>query len=93
MSKPFDMELFLAGVLTGSHATRQRHVRQAKIIQAEIAERWQRETPLRWQRKHLAWYLENRMSQRSNATRYYYLLTVRLLVRRLGKSWVLHSER
>jgi len=32
MSKPFDMELFLAGVLTGSHATRQRHLRQAKII-------------------------------------------------------------
>ncbi len=23
MSKPFDMDLFLAGVLTGSHATRQ----------------------------------------------------------------------
>lgn len=43
MSKPFDMELFLTGVLTGSHATQQRHVRQAKIIQAEIAERWQRE--------------------------------------------------
>lgn len=40
MRKPFDMELFLAGVLTGSHASRQRHVRQAKIIQAEIAERW-----------------------------------------------------
>jgi len=33
----FDMEVFMAGVLTGSHATRQRHVRQAKIIQAEIA--------------------------------------------------------
>lgn len=45
MSKSFDMELFLSAVLTGSHATRQRHVRQAKIIQAEIAERWQRETP------------------------------------------------
>ena len=27
MSKPFDMELFLAGVLTGSHATRQRHLK------------------------------------------------------------------
>ncbi|WP_274883236.1 hypothetical protein [Pseudomonas sp. ITEM 17296] len=93
MSKPFDMELFLAGVLTGSHATRQRHVRQAKIIQAKISERWQRETPRRWQRKHLVWYLENCISQRSNATRYYYLLTVRLLVRRLGKSWVLHSKR
>lgn len=44
MSKQFDMELSLAGVLTGSHATRQRHVRQAKRIQVEIAERWQRET-------------------------------------------------
>ena len=39
MSKPFDMELFLAGVLTGSHATRQRHVRQAKIIQTKVAAR------------------------------------------------------
>jgi hypothetical protein len=37
MSKPFDMEVFLAGVLTGSRATRQRHLRQAKIIQVDIA--------------------------------------------------------
>ena len=88
MSRPFDMELFLAGVLTGSHATRQRHVRQAKIIQAEIAERWQRDTPWGWRRKHVAWFLENRMSHRSEATRYYYILTVRLLARRLGTSWV-----
>lgn len=28
MSRPFDMELFLAAVLTGSYATRQRHLRQ-----------------------------------------------------------------
>ena len=88
MSKPFDIELFLAGVLTGSHATRQRHVRQAKIIQAEIAERWQRDTPWGWRRKHVAWFLEHRMSHRGEATRYYYILTVRLLARRLGTSWV-----
>ncbi|AZP63025.1 Uncharacterised protein [Pseudomonas aeruginosa] len=50
MSKPFDMELFLAGVLIGSRATRQRHLRQAKLIQAEIADRWQRETPWAWQK-------------------------------------------
>jgi len=31
MNKVFDMELFLAGVMTGSHATRQRHLRQAKL--------------------------------------------------------------
>lgn len=90
MSKPFDMELFLAGVLTGSHATRQRHLRQAKIIQAEIAERWQRETPWGWQRKHVAWFLEHRMSHRSEATRYYYLLTVQLLARRLDRSWLFY---
>lgn len=32
MSKPFGMQIFLAGVLTGSHATRERHLRQAKAI-------------------------------------------------------------
>ncbi|MFA7902181.1 hypothetical protein ACEODG_32405 [Pseudomonas aeruginosa] len=87
MSKPFDMELFLAGVLTGSHATRQRHVRQVKIIQAEIAERWQRETPWAWRRKHLAWFLEHLLDRHSRMTQYYYFLTVRLLVRRLQKTW------
>ncbi|MER1086210.1 hypothetical protein AAA607_21015 [Pseudomonas aeruginosa] len=87
MSKPFDMEIFLAGVLTGSHATQQRHLRQAKIIQAEIAARWQRKTPWAWQRKHLAWFLEHHLSHRSKATRYYYALTIRLLARRLQTSW------
>ena len=87
MSKQFDMELFLAGVLTGSQATQQRHVRQAKIIQAEIAERWQLEAPWTWKRKHVAWFLEHRMSPRSAATRYHYLLSVRLLARRPEKSW------
>lgn len=87
MNKPFDMELFLAGVLTGSYTTRQRHLRQAKIIQAEIAERWKRETPWAWQRKHIAWFLDQRLNRRSEATRYYYSLTVQLLARRLEKPW------
>ncbi|WP_410481404.1 hypothetical protein ACJ70E_03640 [Pseudomonas plecoglossicida] len=88
MSKSFDMEVFLSGVLTGSHATRQRHLRQASFIQAEISGRWQRETPWAWRRKHVAWFLEHRLARRSEATQYYYLLTVRLLARRLDKSWV-----
>ncbi|UMY62272.1 hypothetical protein [Pseudomonas sp. LS.1a] len=88
MSKTFDMELFLAGALTGSHATRQRHLRQAMFIQAEIAERWQIETPWNWQRKHVAWFLEHRVAGRCAVTRYYYLLTVRLLARRLEKPWI-----
>ena len=59
MSTAFDMDLFLAGVLTGSHTTRQRHLRQAKAIQTAIAERWQRDNPWTWQRKHLAWFFES----------------------------------
>lgn len=87
MSIPFDMDLFLAGVLTGSHATRQRHLRQAQVIQAAIAERWQRESPWSWQKKHVAWFLEHRLAERSETTRYYYFLTARLIQIRLGKTW------
>jgi hypothetical protein len=88
MTNAFDMKLFLGGVLTGSHATRERHLQQAKIIQSEIAKRWQRANPWAWQRKHLVWFLEHFLTGRSEATRYYYLLTIRLLARRLERSWV-----
>ena len=87
MSDPFDMELFLAGVLNGSHATRQRHLRQAKIIQRDIAKRWQRETPWVWQRKHLVWFLDHRLRSSSEWTRYQYYLTLKLLTRKLDKAW------
>lgn len=65
MSNVFDMELFLAAVLTGSYATRQRHLRQAKLIQTEISERWQLETPWAWRRKHVTWFLEHRLAGRA----------------------------
>ncbi|AVD92761.1 hypothetical protein C4Q27_10255 [Pseudomonas sp. SWI36] len=87
MSKPFNMELFLTGVLTGSHATRQRHLHQAKAIQSAISERWKRDTPWAWQRKHLAWFLNHHLNRHSESTRYYYFLTVQLLTHRLDKSW------
>lgn len=69
MSKPFDMELFLVGVLSGSHATRRRHFRQSGAIKVAIAKRWQRETPRTWQRNHLIWFLDNFLAGRSDATR------------------------
>ncbi|WP_248798034.1 hypothetical protein [Pseudomonas sp. MWU13-2105] len=87
MSKPFDMELFLAGVLTGSHSTRQRHLRQAKAMQMAIASRWHRDNPWTWQQKHLVWFLNLHLNQRTQPTRYYYLLTVQLVAIRLGKTW------
>ena len=87
MSKPFDMEVFLAGVMSGSQTTRQRHLHQAKAIQEAIAVRWHRDNPWTWQRKHLVWFLNQHVNQRAESTRYYYILTVNLLTLRLGKSW------
>ena len=87
MNKPFDMETFLAGVLTGAHATRLRHIRQAKTIQAAISERWHRDNPWTWQRKHLIWFLKHHTEKQSESTRYYYLLTINAVVTRRGKSW------
>jgi hypothetical protein len=89
VTKPFDMALFLSGVLTGSKATRQRHLRQARIIQAAIQQRWQRDNPWTWQRKHVRWFLMHHLKDRSEATRYYYLLTAYLILKRLGRSRVL----
>jgi hypothetical protein len=80
-------ELFLAGVLTGSYTTRQRHLRQAKAIQTAIAERWQRDNPWTWQQKHLVWILNHHLGQHAASTRYYYLLTIHFLALRLGKAW------
>lgn len=87
MSTAFDMELFLAGVVTGSHTTRQRHIRQAKAIQVAISNRWHRDNPWTWQRKHLVWFLNQHVNRQAESTRYYYLLTMYLLILRLGRSW------
>jgi hypothetical protein len=91
MSKLFDMELFLAGVLTGSYSTRQRHLRQAKAIQTAVSERWQRDNPWTWQRKHLTWFLVHCLNHKAGGTRYYYVLTMQLIGTRLGKSWQFKS--
>lgn len=76
MSKLFDMELSLNGVLTGSNTTRQRHIQQAKAIQTAIANRWHLDNPWTWQRKHLMWFLNARIIDRSEVTKYYYLRTI-----------------
>ncbi|WP_223533038.1 hypothetical protein [Pseudomonas sp. BF-R-30] len=90
MTKPFDMALFLSGVLSGSKVTQQRHLRQAQIMQTAIQQRWQCKNPWAWQRKHLRWFLAHHLQERSGATRYYYHLTALLIMKRLGNNWLLH---
>lgn len=84
MTKPFDMALFLRGILTGSKVTQQRHLRQARAMQAAIQERWQRDNPWTWQLKHVRWFLTHYLRDRSEATRYCYQLTALLIWKRLG---------
>lgn len=86
MSKPFDMALLLSGVLTGSKVTQQRHLRQARAMQAAIQTRWQRDNPWTWQLKHVRWFLTQHLKDHSEATQYYYRLTALLVWKRLGKT-------
>lgn len=81
-----DIELFLKGVLKGAQATRCRHQHQAKAIQAAIHElRGKSTNPHDWQVSDLRWFLESYLADRSLHTRYWYWLTVRQIVRALGK--------
>ncbi|NWD64888.1 hypothetical protein [Pseudomonas sp. IPO3774] len=86
MTKILDMELFLSGVLTGSKVTQQRHLRQARIMQAAIQQRWQCDNPWTWQLKHVRWLLAQHLKDRSQATRYYYRLTSLLIWKRMGNT-------
>lgn len=85
MSATFDMALFLSGVLTGAHTTRQRHLRQARFMQAAIQQRFERNNPWSWQLKHVRWFLQRHLDHHTPTTRYQYRLTAGLVVRRLGK--------
>jgi len=83
MTKRFNMALFLNGILTGSMATRQRHLRQALIMQAAIQQRWNRDNPWTWKHKHIRWFLTYYIKKQAQSTRYYYRLTALLILQRV----------
>lgn len=85
MTQPFDMELFLSGVLIGSKATQQRHLRQARIIQTAIQQRWKLGNPWTWQLKHIRWFHTQHLKNHSSASQYYYRLTALLIWKRMGR--------
>jgi len=86
MTKPYDMGLFLSGVLTGSKATQQRHLRQAQIMQTAIHQRWQRDNPWAWKLKHVHWFFNQHLKAHSYASRYYYQLTALIIWKRMRKN-------
>jgi hypothetical protein len=87
-----DMRVFLGGVLTGAHASRQRHLHQARIIQATIHAHWGLDNPWTWRVKYLRWFLQRYTVSLSAASRYRYWLTVRLIARRRQREhdWGVH---
>lgn len=85
MTKPFDMALFVNGVLAGSPATQRRHLRQALVMQAAIQQRWHRDNPWTWQLKHVRWFLTHYLKNHSAASRYYYQLTASLIWNRMAR--------
>lgn len=88
MTNPYDIALLLSGVLTGSQATRQRHLRQARIMQAAIQQRWHRANPWTWQIKHVRWFFTQHLQGHSDASRYYYHLTASLIWKRVRSNGV-----
>jgi hypothetical protein len=87
MSKSFDMELFLVSVLSGSQATRRRHLKQSAAIQNAIFQRWKLANPWTWRVKQLLWFMNNALIGRSPATRYRYWLTIKLIALKLEKKF------
>ncbi|WP_243269825.1 hypothetical protein [Pseudomonas sp. EKM23D] len=78
------MGLFLSGVLDGSQATQKRLLRQARLVQEAIQQRWKRDNPWTWQLKHVRWFFTQHLKNHSDSSKYYYRLTARLIWRRLG---------
>ena len=93
MNKIFDIELFLTAVLSGAHASKLRHLRQAKAIQTAIIQRWDLDNPWQWQRKHLVWFKNQHLKHHAGSTRYYFSLTIALIEKRMGKNWQLIGQK
>lgn len=82
MNTPYNIEIFLAGVLKGSQATRKRHINQAKIIQIAISKRSHKNNPWTWKLKHLNCFIGTQLKSKATSTAYYYQLTVNLIIQR-----------
>ncbi|MCS3417652.1 hypothetical protein M2399_002310 [Pseudomonas sp. BIGb0450] len=85
MTSKFDIALFLRPVLKGTHATRQRHIRQAERMHEVIRERRGCATHWSGKEKHVRWFLEHYLRCSAPATVVDYELTPGLIRRRKAK--------
>lgn len=92
MVQVFSMRFFLEPKLSGSHALRADHLRQAETIQQFITQRFGRQfdNPAAWKIKFLRAFLDSK-GARSAATAYNYYRTVRVILAAAGR-WDSHTE-
>lgn len=74
MTSEFDIALFLHPMLKDTHATPQRHIRQAERMNEVIREHWGCATPWSWREKHVRWFMEHYLLCSAPATVYCYEL-------------------
>ena len=77
--------ILLKRSLPGSKSSIAGHVERGERIAQAIQQRFGISEPRQWQAKHLRWVLERWASEKSEATRYDYWRTVRVLTAALGK--------
>jgi len=71
--------LLLKRALPGAKASIAGHIERGERIAQAIQQRFGISEPRQWQAKHLRWVLERWASEKSEATRYDYWRTVRVL--------------
>lgn len=86
--------ILLKRSLPGSKSSIAGHIERGERIARAIQQRFGISEPRQWQAKHLRWVLERWASEKSEATRYDYWRTVRILASVLGKwqDWRQHLD-
>lgn len=86
--------ILLKRSLPGSKSSIAGHIERGERIARAIHERFGISEPHQWQAKHLRWVLERWASDKSEATRYDYWRTVRVLAAALGRwqDWRPHLD-
>lgn len=86
--------ILLKRSLPGAKSSIVGHIERGERIAQAIQQRFGISEPRQWQAKHLRWVLERWASEKSEATRYDYWRTVRVLAAALGRwpDWRPHLD-
>jgi hypothetical protein len=86
--------ILLKRSLPGSKSSVTGHIERGERIAQAIQQRFGISEPRQWQAKHLRWVLERWASEKSEATRYDYWRTVRVLAAALNHwpDWAPHLD-